>query len=102
MLFPEYENLNSTLDQLDSCLDVLEQQSDSLYERMAQLLGSNKQTRQELEEANKAGSAGGTKSDTSPKEQDKVGELEAMDTDDGSVKNTTIKGTEKKNDEKKL
>ncbi len=49
LLLPEYENLNSTLDQLDSCLDVLEQQNDSLYERMLQLLESNRQTREELQ-----------------------------------------------------
>ncbi|XP_013380239.1 UPF0184 protein-like [Lingula anatina] len=45
----EYQNINNTLDQLDSCLDSIEQQNDQLNVKMLELLQSNRQLRQELQ-----------------------------------------------------
>lgn len=42
-VFSEYENLNHTLDQLESCLDILEQQNDSLFAKLQELLEEGNQ-----------------------------------------------------------
>ena len=38
----EYETLNHTLDQLESCLEALEQQNDSLFSKLQELLDETK------------------------------------------------------------
>ena len=43
--------LDSTLDQINAHLDVMEQQNDDLYAKFQDLLESSRQTRQELEAA---------------------------------------------------
>ncbi|GAB1604959.1 UPF0184 protein-like [Argonauta hians] len=53
----EYASLNNTLDQLDTCLSTLEEQSDGLYARLKDLLASTKDVRQELQMQNNSDSA---------------------------------------------
>merc|ERR1719270_1351451 len=47
----EYNTLDQTLDQLDSCLDSLEARNGDLYSRLQELLEDSRQTRNELLEA---------------------------------------------------
>ncbi|CAI9718087.1 Hypothetical predicted protein [Octopus vulgaris] len=53
----EYVSLNNTLDQLDTCLATLEEQSDGLYARLKDLLASTKDIRQELQMQNNSGNS---------------------------------------------
>jgi len=45
----EYANLDSSLDQLGSCLDTMEAKNDDLYSRMQALLEETRQTRIEIQ-----------------------------------------------------
>lgn len=45
----EYLSLNNTLDQLDSCLDTLEQRNNGLYAQLKDLLDSTRNARHELQ-----------------------------------------------------
>lgn len=60
----EYADLGNTLDQLDTCLNKLEEKNDGLYARMQQLLEDNRQTRKELEAERLAGSQSESSSST--------------------------------------
>ncbi|KAK1155682.1 hypothetical protein AOXY_G26531 [Acipenser oxyrinchus oxyrinchus] len=44
----EYAAINAMLDQINSCLDDLEERNDSLNTKLKELLESNRQTRQEF------------------------------------------------------
>ncbi|XP_002738634.1 bublin coiled-coil protein-like [Saccoglossus kowalevskii] len=46
----EFDTLNQTLDQLDSCLSVLEEKNENLNSKLRNLLDSNKKAREELKE----------------------------------------------------
>lgn len=51
VLFPEtleYATINSMLDQINSCLDDLEERNDALNGKLHELLESNRQARQEF------------------------------------------------------
>ena len=50
----EYENLDSTLDQLDSLLDHLEQKNEALVVKLRDLLETNKETTAEMQSLNNA------------------------------------------------
>ncbi|CAN0243683.1 unnamed protein product [Lampetra planeri] len=45
VLYTEYQDLNSALDQISSFLDQLEERNDSLNARLRELLASNQQER---------------------------------------------------------
>ncbi|KAM6399957.1 bublin coiled-coil protein [Rhynochetos jubatus] len=46
----EYAAINSMLDQIDSCLDYLEEKNDSLHACLKELLESNRQARLEFQQ----------------------------------------------------
>ncbi|XP_045429612.1 bublin coiled-coil protein isoform X2 [Pipistrellus kuhlii] len=46
----EYAAINSMLDQINTCLDHLEEQNDHLHARLQELLESNRQTRLEFQQ----------------------------------------------------
>ncbi|XP_019366128.1 PREDICTED: UPF0184 protein C9orf16 homolog [Gavialis gangeticus] len=46
----EYAAINSMLDQINSCLDHLEEKNDCLHARLKELLESNRQTRLEFQQ----------------------------------------------------
>ena len=69
---PEYEVLDSALDQLDTLLDHLEQKNDDLFTKLQDLLESNKETRAERQtvhtetgDSTDRGTSDGTGRDTS-------------------------------------
>ncbi|XP_074067157.1 bublin coiled-coil protein [Macrotis lagotis] len=45
----EYAAINSMLDQINTCLDHLEEKNDHLHARLKELLESNRQTRVEFQ-----------------------------------------------------
>ncbi|XP_076867536.1 bublin coiled-coil protein isoform X2 [Brachyhypopomus gauderio] len=45
----EYASINSMLDQINSCLDDLEERNDALNGKLHELLESNRQARQEFQ-----------------------------------------------------
>ncbi|PKU32970.1 hypothetical protein llap_16727 [Limosa lapponica baueri] len=47
---PEYAAINSMLDQINSCLDHLEEKNDYLHACLKELLESNRQTRLEFQQ----------------------------------------------------
>ncbi|XP_068925621.1 bublin coiled-coil protein [Petaurus breviceps papuanus] len=46
----EYAAINSMLDQINTCLDHLEEKNDHLHARLKELLESNRQTRVEFQQ----------------------------------------------------
>ncbi|XP_041368518.1 UPF0184 protein-like [Gigantopelta aegis] len=46
----EYGALNKTLDQLDACLNTLEERNDDLLSKVKALLADSRQTREELQQ----------------------------------------------------
>ncbi|XP_051836045.1 bublin coiled-coil protein isoform X1 [Antechinus flavipes] len=46
----EYAAINSMLDQINTCLDHLEEKNDHLHARLQELLESNRQTRVEFQQ----------------------------------------------------
>uniref|UniRef100_A0A8C8YBT7 Bublin coiled-coil protein n=1 Tax=Prolemur simus TaxID=1328070 RepID=A0A8C8YBT7_PROSS len=46
----EYTAINTMLDQINSCLDQLEEKNDNLHARLQELLKSNRQTRLEFQQ----------------------------------------------------
>ncbi|KAF2976041.1 hypothetical protein EK904_004990 [Melospiza melodia maxima] len=50
---PEYAAINSMLDQINSCLDHLEEKNDHLHICLKELLESNRQTRLEFQQQSK-------------------------------------------------
>ncbi|NXH12073.1 CI016 protein, partial [Bucco capensis] len=46
----EYASINSMLDQINSCLDHLEEKNDYLHACLKELLESNRQTRREFQQ----------------------------------------------------
>nr|KAF6283034.1 hypothetical protein mPipKuh1_001908 [Pipistrellus kuhlii] len=50
LLRREYAAINSMLDQINTCLDHLEEQNDHLHARLQELLESNRQTRLEFQQ----------------------------------------------------
>ncbi|NXN15203.1 CI016 protein, partial [Indicator maculatus] len=46
----EYASINSMLDQINSCLDHLEEKNDYLHACLKELLESNRQTRMEFQQ----------------------------------------------------
>ena len=49
----EYQNIDHTLDEIDSWMTKLEEQNDNLFSELEQLLESNRQARKELQEQQK-------------------------------------------------
>ena len=49
-VFSEYKNLDQTLDEIDSWMTKLEQQNDTLYSELEDLLQSSRQARMELQQ----------------------------------------------------
>lgn len=50
----EYDNLDHTLDEIDSWMNKLEEQNDSLNAQLDELLESSRQTRKELQQQNES------------------------------------------------
>ncbi|XP_022325143.2 bublin coiled-coil protein-like [Crassostrea virginica] len=50
----EYQDINNTLDQIDSWMTNIETQNDSLVSKLQELLESNRQMRAELQQENAA------------------------------------------------
>ncbi|XP_071122845.1 bublin coiled-coil protein-like [Mytilus edulis] len=48
----EYENLNKTMDELDTWMTNIESRNDSLYSQLQELLQSSRETRLELQQLN--------------------------------------------------
>jgi len=70
----EYSNLNTTMDEIDSYMDVLEQKTDNLYSELKQLLEDNRKARQEFSKESAASAAEPT--DTATEEsQEMIGAL---------------------------
>lgn len=76
----EYAAINSMLDQINSCLDDLEERNDSLNGKLLELLESNRQVRQEFISQQNASKPPDDQplpdKDSSPSEGEKDGESE--------------------------
>ncbi|KAM6372207.1 bublin coiled-coil protein isoform 2-T2 [Pluvialis apricaria] len=60
----EYAAINSMLDQINSCLDHLEEKNDYLHACLKELLESNRQTRLEFQQQNMEADAQGSQPPT--------------------------------------
>lgn len=85
----EYAAINSMLDQINSCLDDLEERNDSLNGKLLELLESNRQVRQEFISQQNASKPPDDQplpdKDSSPSEGEKDGESEWLDNYDGHL-----------------
>ncbi|XP_067114087.1 UPF0184 protein C9orf16 homolog [Osmerus mordax] len=76
----EYAAINSMLDQINSCLDDLEERNDSLNGKLQELLAANRQVRHEMRAQQSAPTASAEdkpmQDESSPAEAEKDGESE--------------------------
>jgi len=77
----EYSNLNTTMDEIDSFMDSLEQKTDNLYSELKQLLEENRKARQEFSKEGSANAAQSADIETE-KSQELIGALSLQVTDD--------------------
>ena len=66
----EYQNIDHTLDEIDSWMTKLEEQNDNLFSELEQLLESNRQARKELQEQQKQDVTDKQQNPKEPMEQD--------------------------------
>lgn len=66
---PEYAAINSMLDQINSCLDDLEERNDALNGKLHELLESNRQARREFREQLTGAPAGAEEPPKEPPEE---------------------------------
>ena len=74
----EYAAINSMLDQINSCLDDLEDRNDSLNGKLQELLAANRQVRHDMRAEQSAPSAEDNplQDESSPAEAEKGGDSE--------------------------